>query len=136
VSVNGRRFTALAVVLVAVNVFFWIAQSGFALSRAGGIIQQILGGRMIRAEVVWQTPSGAIQDTRIDRGVVMSVTQDQIVLREKDGSMDAIPLAPNATVTLGARTGTVAQLRRGLRVIVSRTANGPADSIQVEGFGA
>lgn len=135
-TVNGRRFAALAVILVAVNVFFWLAQSGFALSRAGGIIQQILGGRMIRAEVVWQTPNGTIQDTRLDRGVVMSVTQDQIVLREKDGSMDAIPLAPNATVTLGARTGTVAQLRRGLRVVVSRTANGPADSIQVEGFGA
>jgi len=135
VSVNGRRFAALAVVLVAVNVFFWLAQSGFALSRAGGILQQILGNRLIRAEVVWQGPGGTVLDTRIDRGVVMSVTQDQIVLREKDGTTDAIPLAPNATVTLGARTGTIAQLRRGLRVVVSRSANGPADSVQVEGVG-
>jgi hypothetical protein len=135
VSVNGRRFGALAVTLVAVNVFFWLAQSGFALSRAGGILQQLLSGRLIRAEVVWQSPGGAVQDTRIDRGVVMSVTQDQIVLREKDGTTDAIPLAPNATVTLGARTGTVSQLRRGLRVLVSRSANGPADAIQVEGIG-
>jgi hypothetical protein len=135
VSVNGRRFGALAVTLVAVNVFFWLAQSGFALSRAGGILQQLLSGRLIRAEVVWQSPGGTVQDTRIDRGVVMSVTQDQIVLREKDGTTDAIPLAPNATVTLGARTGTVSQLRRGLRVLVSRSANGPADAIQVEGIG-
>jgi hypothetical protein len=135
VSVNGRRFGALAVTLVAVNVFFWLAQSGFALSRAGGILQQLLSGRLIRAEVVWQSPGGAVQDTRIDRGVVMSVTQDQIVLREKDGTTDAIPLAPNATVTLGARTGTVAQLRRGLRVLVSRSANAPAEAIQVEGIG-
>jgi hypothetical protein len=134
VSVNGRRFAALAVILVAVNVFFWLAQSGFALP-FGGILQQLLGGRLIRAEVVWQSPSGVVQDTRIDRGVVMSVTQDQIVLRERDGTTDAIPLAPNATVTLGARTGTVLQLRRGLRVLVSRSANGPAETIQVEGVG-
>jgi hypothetical protein len=131
VGVSGRRFAALAVVLVAVNVFFWLAQSGFALP-GGGILQQLLGDRLIRAEVVWQTPSG-IQDTRIDRGVVVSVTQDQIVLREKDGSTDAIPLAPNATVTPGRGRGKGAQLRRGLRVLVSRSANGPADSIEVEG---
>jgi hypothetical protein len=121
--------------LVAVNVFFWLAQGGFALSRAGGILQQLLSGRLIRAEVVWQSPGGAVQDTRIDRGVVISVAQDQIVLREKDGTTDAIPLAPNATVTLGGRTGTISQLRRGLRVLVSRSANGPADAIQVEGIG-
>jgi hypothetical protein len=134
VTVSGRRFAALAVVLVAVNVFFWLAQSGFALP-GGGILQQLLGGRLIRAEVVWQSPGGGVQDTRIDRGVVMSVTQDQIVLREKDGTTDAIPLAPTATVMLGARTGTVSQLRRGLRVLVSRSANGPADMIQLEGNG-
>jgi len=135
VGVSGRRFAALAVVLVAVNVFFWLAQSGFALP-GGGILQQLLGGRLIRAEVVWQGPGGTVQDTRIDRGVVMSVTQDQIVLREKDGTTDAIPLAPGATVTPGKRgNGSIAQLRRGLRVVVSRSANGPADSVEIEGFG-
>ena len=131
-SVNGRRFAALAVVLVAVNVFFWLAGSGFALGRAGGILQQILGNRLIRAEVVWQGPGGAVQDTRIDRGFVMSVAPDQIVLRERDGSTQAIPLASNVIV-IGPHAATIAQLRHGARVVVSRSANGPADTIQVEG---
>ena len=133
--VSRRRFAFLVVLLVAVNSFFWLAQSGFALP-GGGILQQMLGGgRLIRAEILWQTPSGTIQDTRVDRGVVMSVTQDEIVLHEKDGTTDTIPLAANATVELGLRTGTVAQLRRGLRVVVSRPATGSADTIQVEGIG-
>ena len=134
-TVSRRRFAFLVVLLVAVNSFFWLAQSGFALPAAGILQQMLAGGRLIRAEILWQTPAGTIQDTRIDRGVVMSVTQDQIVLHEKDGTTDTIPLAPNATVELGLRTGTVAQLRRGLRVVVSRPANESADTIQVEGIG-
>jgi len=133
-SVSRRRFAFLAVLLVAANAFFWLAQSGFALP-AGGILQQLLGGRLIRAEIVWLTPTGTVQDTRIDRGVVVTVSQDQIVLREKDGTTDAIPLASTATVTLGLRAGSVAQLRRGMRVVVSRPATGAADTIQVEGLG-
>jgi hypothetical protein len=128
-----RRFAFLCVLLVAVNAAFWLAESGFALPGAN-ILQQLLGGRLIRAEIVWQSPNG-VEDTRIDRGVVMSVAQDQIVLREKDGTMQTIPLAPTATVQLGLRAGTVAQLRKGLRVVVSRPATGPADTIQVEGIG-
>ena len=132
--VTRRRFAFLAVLLVAVNSYFWLAQSGLALPGAG-ILQQLFGGgRLIRAEMLWQSPTG-VQDTRIDRGVVMSVTQDQIVLREKDGTTQTIPVAANAVVEGALRTGTVAQLRRGLRVLVSRPATGAADTIQVEGFG-
>lgn len=133
---SRRRFAFLAALLVAVNAFFWLAQSGLALPM-GGILQQMFGGnRVIRAEVVWQAPTGTVEDTRIDRGVITSVTPDQIVLREKDGTTNTIPVASTVTVELGLRTGTVAQLRRGMRVVVSRPATGSADTIQVEGFGA
>jgi hypothetical protein len=124
----------VAVLLVAVNAFFWLAQSGFALPM-GGILQQMFGGnRLIRADVIWQTTTG-VQETRIDRGVIVTVAPDQVVLREKDGTQQTIPVASTATVELGLRTGTVAQLRRGMRVVVSRPATGSADTIQVEGFG-
>ena len=83
-SVNGRRFAALAVILVAVNVFFWLAQSGFALSRAGGILQ-LIGGPVVRADIAWVGSSG-VQETQIDRGVVVSVSPGSITLREADGS--------------------------------------------------
>ena len=134
-NVSRRRFAFLAALLVAVNAAFWLAQTGFA-GLAPGILQQMLGGqRLIRAEIVWQTPGGPVEDTRIDRGVVMSVAQDQIVLKEKDGTTQTIPLASDATVTGGFRTWTVANLRRGLRVVVSRPATGAADTIQIEGIG-
>ena len=33
-TMNRRRFMLLAVALVAVNTFFWVAQGGFALAEA------------------------------------------------------------------------------------------------------
>jgi hypothetical protein len=85
VSVNRRRFAVLAVVLVTVNVFFWLAGSGFALSSGGGgLLQTLLGGRLIRAEIVWQAPDGTIRDSQLYRGVITAVSPGSITLREKD----------------------------------------------------
>jgi hypothetical protein len=136
VTVSRRRFAFLAVLLVAVNAFFWLAQSGFALP-GGGIIQNLFGARLVRADIIWMD-GGKPTDTRIDRGVITSVTTAApatITLRERDGTIQAIPLATTVSVRVGASLGTVEQLRRGLRVVVSRPATGPADTIQVEGFG-
>lgn len=132
---NRRRFAVLAVVLVSVNVFFWLAGSGLALSSANGIIQTLLGGRMIRAEVVWQAPDGSIRDTQLYRGVITAVSPGSITLRERDRPADVIPVAPDATVRVGAQVEATSQLKRGMRVVVARGANEPADTIQVEGFG-
>ena len=132
-TVTRRRFALLATVLVAVNVFFWLAQSGFALP-GGGILQTMFGGRMIRADIIWQSSTG-VQESRIDRGVIMTVAPDQLVLRERDGMLQTIPLSTTVTIEAGARAGTVTQLRRGMRVLVSRPATGAADTVIVEGFG-
>jgi hypothetical protein len=134
VTVKGRRFAVLATVLVAVNVFFWLASSGFALP-GGNLIQQLLGGRMIRAEVIWQAPDGTIRDTQLARGVIIAITPTSITLREKDRPADVIPMASNATVRLGGQVTTVSSLHRGMRVVVARPALAPADTIQVEGYG-
>jgi len=130
---NRRRFMVLAVVLVALNSFFWLAQGSFALSKA--MIDQFFGNRMVRAEVLVQTPTGT-EDYRIDRGVIKTIAPGSIVLKEKNGDMVPIQLAPAATVSgLAGRKGSGAVLRIGMRVIVFRLANAPADSVQVEGFG-
>jgi hypothetical protein len=123
----------LAVALVVLNTFFWVAQGGFALPAA--IVDQFFGPRMIRAEVLVQTPTGAA-DYRIDRGVIKAITPGSIVLKEKNGDMVPIQLASSATVTGPAgRRATGGVLRVGLRVLVIRLADGPADTIQVEGVG-
>ena len=134
-NVNRRRFAVLAAVLVSVNVFFWLAGSGFALPGGGGIIQTLLGGRMIRAEIVWQAPDGTIRDSQLYRGVITAISPGSITLREKDRSADVIPVSTDAVVRNGLQVGTTSALRRGMRVVVERPANEPADSIQIDGFG-
>jgi hypothetical protein len=132
-TVNRRRFMLLAVALVVLNTFFWVAQGGFALPAA--LVDQLFGNRMIRAEVLVQTPTGAA-DYRIDRGVIKAITPASIVLKEKNGDMVPIQLASSASVTgLGGRKASGTALRVGLRVLVVRLADGPADTIQVEGVG-
>jgi hypothetical protein len=126
--VTRRQLTILAVALVTVNAFFWLASSGFALSR--GLIQDLFGPRLIRAEVVWQAPGGGIQDTEVTRGFIRSVNPSAIALRERDRPTDTIPLS--STVVVRGLVSSLGQLQRGMRVVVFRTANAPADTIVVE----
>jgi hypothetical protein len=131
-SMTRRRFMLLAVVLVAVNSFFWLAQGGFALPKA--IINQFFGNRMVRAEVLLQAPGG-VQDWRIDRGVVMTVAGTALTLREGDGTTVTLDVSPTARVQGRPRITSIDQLRKKLRVVVYHQANLPAEVVQVEGAG-
>jgi hypothetical protein len=121
---RSRRFMLLAVTLVALNTFFWLAASGFALPRS--IVNSFFGSRMIRAEVIVQAPGGA-EDWRIDRGVVTAASTSSVTLREADGTVVTIDIAPNAKVQGPKR------LRPQMRVVVYHQANQPAELLQVEG---
>lgn len=125
-----KRFTLVAVALVALNAFFWLAGTGFALPRA--LINDFFGPRMIRAEVLVAAPGGT-QDWRIDRGVITAVSGTSVTLLERDGTQTTIQLDPAARVQ-PARYG-IAQLRRRFRVVVYHQANAPAELVQVEGIG-
>jgi hypothetical protein len=122
----------LAVALVALNSFFWLVQGGFALPKA--VIADLFGSRLIRAEVLVQTPTGA-SDYRIDRGVVVTTAVGTITLRELNGEVVTLNVAPDARVQIGGRYDTLAVLRKRMRVTALRDANGPVSLIQVEGFG-
>ena len=126
-----RRFTILAAVLVALNVFLWIVPAGMALRQS--IVNQLFGPAMIRAEVVVQSGGNSTQDYRIDRGVVTAVTPALITLREADGTIQPIPLASNTRIGGLGRFGLQALLRRPTQVLVIRPANGAAISVDVEG---
>jgi len=126
-----RRFLLLATALIAVNSFFWLAQSGFALPQA--IINQFFGGKMIRSEVLISTPAGT-QDWRIDRGVITAISGTAVTLLEKDATVVSLQIDPNARVQGPARFASVGQLRRKLRVVIYRQADQPATLVQVEGL--
>jgi hypothetical protein len=121
----------LATVLVALNTFFWLAGGGMALSRA--IINQFFGARMIRAEVIVQSPGGPA-DWRIDRGVITAVSGGTVTLREADGTVQTIGVDPTARVEGPPRFAAPSKLRPRLRVVLYHQANAPADLVQVEGI--
>jgi hypothetical protein len=129
-TVNRRRFLYLATALVAVNCFFWLAQSGFALPKA--VLNQFFGGNMIRAEAVIAT-AGGTQDWRIDRGTITGISGTEVTLRERDATVVTLQLDPNARVQGPARFASVGQLRRKLRVVLYRQADQPVSLVQVEG---
>ncbi len=128
-SMSRRRFLILVSAVVAVNAFFWLAQSGFALPQA--LIDRFFGPRLVRAEVILGGPRG-VNDFRIDRGVIETAAPGSITLREKDGTVVTIQVAANARVVGSVRFRRVAQLRPRLRVLVVRKANAPANLVQVE----
>ena len=124
-----RRFMLLAVVLVALNSFFWLAQSGFALPKA--IINDFFGARMVRAEVLVVGAGGQTQDWFIDQGTITLVAPGTITIRERNGDLVPLAVSPTVTVRLGGRTLPVRALQRGMLVTVFRTANAPAETIDV-----
>lgn len=127
---NRRRFLLLATALVAVNVALWLATAGLALPQ--GLVQQLFGARLIRADVVVQAPAGGTQEWRVDRGVLTALTPTSLTLLEQDGTSFTIPVAastrfsPPRLAAVGAR--------RRVRVVVVRQANAPAQFVQVEGL--
>jgi hypothetical protein len=133
VTMTRRRFAILLCALVAVNAFFWLAQGGFALPR--NLIDRFFGPNMIRAEVIVQGPAGGVNDFRLDRGVIVSVARRSLVLREQDGTVVTIAVAPRARVTGSPNVTDVSQLRPQMRVLVVRRANARANLIRVEGTG-
>jgi hypothetical protein len=133
-TVNRKRFMLLAVTLVALNSFFWVAQSGLAKDPRS-LIGDLFGQRLIRAEVLVQTPTGTA-DYRVDRGVLVASTPTTITLRELNGELVTIDVAADARVEGGPRQGGLAQLlRKRMRVTVVRDANGPVSLIQVDTSG-
>jgi hypothetical protein len=131
-TMKRKRFIVLAVALVALNTFFWLATSGFALPQ--GLVNAFFGPRMVRAEVVVQTPNGSTQDYRLDQGVITALGNGLVTLRERNGDMVPIQVDPNAEVHYGSQIWTVSQLRRRMRILVIRLANAPATTIDVLGF--
>ena len=127
-----RKFMLLAVTLLALNTFFWVAGPSLGLTR--GIVNQFFGNRLVRAEVIIQG-SGGPEDWSIDRGVITSVAGTTITLREGDGRAVPITVDPNARVQGPPRFSSVARLRPRLHVVTYHQANQPVVLVQVEAVG-
>jgi hypothetical protein len=130
---RSKRFTILAAGLVALNLGLWLAPPGLAVREA--VINQLFGQRLIRAEVVARGAGNTTVDYLLDRGVLTAVAPDSLTLREQDGKVQVVPVDGSTQVSGPRRFTSLASLRRNLRVLVVRPANGAASLVEVEGLG-
>lgn len=87
-----------------------------------------LGPRLARAEVVLVI-RGQVHDFRLDRGRIRSVARGSLELRELDGTIQTIPIAPDATIELRGRPVPPSAIARGMVAITIRDGEAPAERV-------
>src|ERR671915_585672 len=86
------------------------------------------GPRMVRAQVIVRN-AGGVHDYRLDRGQVRAVSANSLTLRERDGTLVTIPVAPGADIPLAGRPVRLTRLRRGMRAETVREGEAAAFSV-------
>jgi hypothetical protein len=68
-----------------------------------------------------------------DRGRVIAVSAGTLTLREPDGTIVPIPVAPGAVIRLNGRLAPFAQIRPGVNAVTRRVDGAPAIQVLVTG---
>jgi hypothetical protein len=123
--VRGRLLSAALGALAATLVLV-------PTSLGESITRSLFGPGLIRAEAIVRQ-DGVVRDYRLDRGRVRAVLRpaQAIVLREADGTIATIPVAPDARIELGGRIVTFAAVRRGMHATTLREGGGAASRVQL-----
>jgi hypothetical protein len=97
----------------------------------------LFGPALVRAEIV--TFAGKAQDVQIDQGKITAVHPGSVTLLERDGTRQAIAVAPTAVVAENGVTVDTSEIVKGLSAITVRVDNAPAQQVflapTVLGFG-
>ena len=109
--------------LLSMNAVLLFAAPATALP--GGLEDFFFGPKLVRAQVILQDAAG-VHDYRIDRGRIRNVTENSLTLLERDGTVVAVPVSPNAEVRLRGRLITLAMLRRGMTATMVREGDAAA----------
>ena len=122
-----RRIAILGLAgLLAANGVLLVVQPGLALPRSLG--SYFFGPRLVRADVVVR--DGGIREFRLDRGRLLKKAAGTLLLREADGSVVTVPVAPGAAITLNGEPATFAQLARGMVVLTVREGGAAASEVR------
>lgn len=127
---RSKALWAVAALLL-VNAVLLGAQAGYALpgSLPGSLGAYFFGPKLVRADVLVKD-GGALHLYRVDRGVIRSKAGGALVLRERDGSLVTIPVAPSAAITVHGRPAGYPALRRGMAATVIREGDAPAIEVR------
>jgi hypothetical protein len=115
------------VALLLVNAVLLVTQPALALPQSLGNF--FFGPKMIRAEVLLKEGNG-VRLYRIDRGVIRDKQNGALTLRERDGTIVTIPIAPTAAITVGNRHADFSLLRRGMTATVIWDGTAPAFEVR------
>ena len=123
----------LVVALLLVNAVLLAAQPGLALTGAlpRSLGDYFFGPKLVRAEVLVKD-AAALRVYRVDRGVIRSKAGGTLLLRERDGTVVTIPVAPGASITIGGQPAPYASLRRGMVATVIREGDAAATEVRAQ----
>jgi hypothetical protein len=122
-----RRIVILGLAaLLAVNGVLFVVQPGLALPRS--LAGYFFGPRLVRAEVVLR--DGGIRQFRLDRGRLLRKVGSSLLLREADGTVVTVPVAPDAAILLDGRSATFGELTRGMVVLTIREGGAAASDVR------
>ena len=128
-----RRSKALWAVaaLLLVNAVLLAAPMGLALpgSLPGSLGSYFFGPKLVRADVLVKD-GGALHLYRVDRGLIRSKANGSLVLRERDGSLVTVAVAPGASITVHGQPAPYAALRKGMVATVIRDGDAPATEVR------
>ena len=115
--------------LFAVNGVLLLTQPGIALPR--GVGEYFFGSRLVRADVVLR--DGGLREFRLDRGRLLRKAGGSLTIREADGTVVVVRLAPDAAIVLRNRPATLAELARWMMVTTIREGAEPASVVLAQG---
>jgi len=118
-----RLLLALGAVAVALtlNLGLWLVDPALALVQRAWS----LGPDVVRAEVVVRNSSG-VHAYRIDRGLVVRVGTQALVLRERDGLRVALRVGTGTRIFVDGSAAEIGSVPRGASVEAVRLGDAPA----------
>jgi hypothetical protein len=131
--IGGRRIATglgLAAVVVAVAAAWGPGVALVRASRTDVPAVQVapsffFGPRMARAEAI-VVIGGVTHDFLVDRGRLTAKTPSSVTLRERDGTLHTIAVAPTAQIMFAGRQVQLRRLRRGFLVTTVRDGEAAA----------
>jgi hypothetical protein len=115
--------------LLAVNAVLLVTEPGLALPRS--LANYFFGPKLVRAEVVLR--DAGVREFRLDQGRLRKTAGSSLVLREADGTIVVVPVAPSAAIRVNGKRAALAELRRGMVVLTVREGGAAASEVRAEG---
>jgi len=121
------RLGRLATLALGIALGLLIA-TGAAFAFKRSILADLFGSNLIRGQLVIYAGG---QDTEVwfDRGRITQAGGGSITIREKDGQVVRVDIAPGARITLGGANVAPNALRKGMQAQVQRPGDAPATRI-------